>query len=198
MVPLAVLLLALTAVGLTSCSSDEQRSNGSVSATVPERLPAQLSPGSSVVRGTSTTLPPVTFVGDPSALEVFVSIDDLVPASDHERACAAQRLAGDAELFGRVRSELVPGSADFDRLSTFVTDCRRTVTNARSNAESVNAARGGSLSSEQVDCLTREYGSLAVSDVDALLASGIDPAGDLAKRGAEVNQRLLRNCGLDG
>lgn len=191
-------ILGLVVIGLVTagCQSSDQAASPGTTTRTPVSLPPQL--GGPRPAGTqpvsTTTQPPVTFEGNPSAEQVLVAVDDKIPMSDGERSCAATKLAADTDLLSRVKVGVAPGSADFSTLVGFANDCRRTVTNARETAEAINRSRGGRLTPQQVDCLANAYGALSPDDLETVISAGVSPKGSLAPRGNQLLTELLSKC----
>jgi hypothetical protein len=179
---------------LLGCSSDPTPEASPGTSTVPQvsAAPSSLGPPKTV-----EVEPPITFAAaDPSAVDVFVGLADRLPMSDDERACAADHLAADPALLGRVKGGASPNSADFGALAALVQRCRQSVTFGQQFVTNVGAQHPD-LSDDQRRCLQTKYGELSPEDLDRILGAGLDPSGSDAPRGVKVLDDLLRSCGVD-
>jgi len=139
----------------------------------------------------------VTFAAaDPSAAQAFAALELQLPMfSDAERACAADALSRDTELFSRVRGGVAPNSDDLRALSAIVAQCRISTTAARQFADDFAADHPGTTPEQQA-CLHDRFGKLTTDDVDALLGAALTPPGSAPSAGAEILAKLLADCGV--
>jgi len=181
---------AALAVGLalgTACTSHEAAAPSATTSS--SALPSQTAPPPSAPTNPSTTSTPSVPV-TPEAVKFVADHVDELPVADQERACIAEQVAADPSMISRAATEPIQ-----QVMAHAVTTCKQKVSFAEAFVVGM-AQSHPDLTADQQDCLRRAYGALAPEDLDALMASGIQPRSAAAARGREVIADLLRGCEL--
>jgi hypothetical protein len=113
-----------------------------------------------------------------------------LPVTDEERMCLSERVASEPSLMAKAATDPVQ-----QVLADAISVCKQRVSFAEAFVVGIAQSRPG-LAPDQQDCLRQAYGALSPEDLDAVMATGVQPASASADRGRRVLDGLLRRCGL--
>jgi hypothetical protein len=187
--------LAVAAVVTPACSSDDSAQ----SSPDPNQTTLPSLPETTIIEehGTTTVVEaPITFPPDADAEQVVAELGPRLPMSELERACVVATLGADGDLLGRLGDGVATDTDLFDELVDMLRRCTVTTTQAPMFAESVNQSVDGTLTPDQLTCLTDGFAGLSMEELDTVLAS-VSPSDPSSATGIATVAGLVTGCGVE-
>jgi len=127
---------------------------------------------------------------------VIADIRAQLPFDDDVVACLTDRLATDQDLLRRTSKGLSTDQPEYAEVLDLGTQCTQAVVFAPQFAQNVQAQSGGTLTADQMACLTQAYRTLTKDDLQQILNAAMSPtATDRAEQGAKTDA-LITGCGV--